>query len=342
MLGHTNALGAGLLTSQNSTAGSGRLQTTADLSGGTGVTNPINIFPGAYLNVNNANNLRLSGSITNGGNLFMNGTAILTLSGTNTYSGSTIVAAGTLSCSQPDSLGSGALIVSNGAVVNLNYTNRTAYVASLTLGGTNMVPGVYGSANSPADHPDSHFTGAGTITVPVSPMADFSGTPTNGYAPLLVVFTDVSSGIITNRHWIFGDSRELDTASQTLVTNLYLNPGVYPVTLIVSGAGGAATNYRSAYVNVASVPAPTFSGGGALTVNSGGSVAVAVNSVAGVKYRLLLKSNLQTTDAWTVVTPPLPDGWTNGNGAVIQLTDPTSAGVGQRFYRVEAQSVSAP
>jgi hypothetical protein len=38
----------------------------------------------------------------------------------------------------------------------------------------------------------------------------------------------------------------------------------------------------------------------------------------------------------------LSDGWTNGGGAIIILTDPTCVGASQRFYRLEAKSVSAP
>ena len=86
------------------------------------------------------------------------------LSGNNTYSGATCVKTGTLSCSQADSLGSGALSISNGAVVNLNYTG-TRTIFSLTFGGTNKLPGVYGSSNSPAIYQGAHFAGTGTVTV---------------------------------------------------------------------------------------------------------------------------------------------------------------------------------
>jgi hypothetical protein len=71
-------------------------------------------------------------------------------------------------------------------------------------------------------------------------------------------------------------------------------------------------------------------------------VSLSFNALAGLRYRLLLKSDLQSTNAWTSVTPPLPDGWTNGANAAIALQDATSIGASQRFYRIEAKSLSAP
>jgi autotransporter-associated beta strand protein len=99
--------------------------------------------------------------------LTINSPATWRLSGNSTYSGATTVQAGTLSCSQAASLGSGALKISNGAVVNLNYSG-TRTISALTLGGTNMPAGVYGSSNSPAIYQDAHFSGTGTVTVPSS------------------------------------------------------------------------------------------------------------------------------------------------------------------------------
>jgi hypothetical protein len=71
-------------------------------------------------------------------------------------------------------------------------------------------------------------------------------------------------------------------------------------------------------------------------------VSLSFNGLAGLRYRLVLKNDLQSSNAWASVTPPMPDGWTNGADAVITLQDATSAGVEQRFYRIESKSVSAP
>jgi autotransporter-associated beta strand protein len=108
----------------------------------------------------------ISGNISGARGLTKTGTGTLTLSGINTCTGANVVQAGALSCSTSASLGAGALSISNGAVVNLNYSG-TRSIFSLNLGGVNKLAGVYGSSNSPATYQDAHFSGTGTVTVPV-------------------------------------------------------------------------------------------------------------------------------------------------------------------------------
>jgi autotransporter-associated beta strand protein len=108
----------------------------------------------------------ISGNISGARGLTKTGASTLTLSGINTYTGANVVQAGTLSCSTPASLGTGALSISNGAVVNLNYSG-TRSIFSLNLGGVNQLAGVYGSSASPATYQDARFSGTGTVTVPV-------------------------------------------------------------------------------------------------------------------------------------------------------------------------------
>jgi PKD repeat protein len=73
--------------------------------------------------------------------------------------------------------------------------------------------------------------------------ASFSGTPTNGVAPLAVTFTDTSTGTITNRFWDFGDSNTTNFTVQTSPVHTY-GAGVYTVTLVVSGPAGVSTNIQ--------------------------------------------------------------------------------------------------
>jgi PKD repeat protein len=70
----------------------------------------------------------------------------------------------------------------------------------------------------------------------IVPVALFSASPTNGVEPLVVAFTDQSTGTITNRFWDFGDGNNTNITS-TSVTNTYA-AGNYTVTLIVSGPLG--------------------------------------------------------------------------------------------------------
>jgi PKD repeat protein len=89
------------------------------------------------------------------------------------------------------------------------------------------------------------------LTAVLPPVADFTASPTEGYAPLTVQFTDRSSGAITGRSWAFGDGGS-DTVPDPVHT--YNNPGVYTVTLTVSGPGGSHTLTRPNYITVTSIP----------------------------------------------------------------------------------------
>jgi autotransporter-associated beta strand protein len=89
-----------------------------------------------------------------------------TLSGTNTCTGPTKVAGGVLVCTTAASLGSGALDISSGAKLQLNFSG-TRKIAALSLnGGPALPPGTYGSTASPAANKDAaSFSGPGTVTV---------------------------------------------------------------------------------------------------------------------------------------------------------------------------------
>ena len=141
---HVNGLGTGTFRSERTTAASGRLESLADLSAGVGVDNAMEITPGAYLNIfaDGSNHLKLSGAITNPagvGNLYKDGSAILTLTGSNTYSGTTSVVAGKLLVNGTNS-GSGAVSVSSAATfggigsVAGNVTYATGSFAQFTQG----------------------------------------------------------------------------------------------------------------------------------------------------------------------------------------------------------------
>ena len=89
-----------------------------------------------------------------------------------------------------------------------------------------------------------------TGTGPQPPIADFSGTPTSGTAPLTVNFTDLSSGSPTGWSWDFGDggSSSIQNPSHT-----YSATGTYTVALTVSNAYGSDTNTKTNYISVTEV-----------------------------------------------------------------------------------------
>jgi len=91
-----------------------------------------------------------------------------------------------------------------------------------------------------------------TTTSPViSVVANFSGTPTSGYLPLTVQFTDLSTGPVTGWNWSFGDG---NTSTLQNPKYTYPNAGIYTVTLKVTNASSGATNTmtKTNYINVKS------------------------------------------------------------------------------------------
>ncbi len=78
-------------------------------------------------------------------------------------------------------------------------------------------------------------------------VADFSGLPLVGEAPLLVDFSDLSSGTPKAWVWDFGD----DTASiEQNPSHFYALPGVYTVILTATETGSAGTKTAIDYITV--------------------------------------------------------------------------------------------
>ena len=119
------------------------------------------------------------------------------------------------------------------------YSNAGSYTISLTAigaGGTNTL----GRTNYVV------------VTNPPPVVANFTGGPTNGLAPLTVSFTNLSSGA-TNYSWDFGDGQ---TSANLNPTNTYTNAGSYSVSLTAIGAGGTNTLTRTNYILVTNPPPP--------------------------------------------------------------------------------------
>ncbi len=92
----------------------------------------------------------------------------------------------------------------------------------------------------------------------VPPVAEFSGSPTSGCAPLTVDFTDESTGDIDTWEWNFGDG-----TAHSFVQNpshQYTSAGDYTVSLTVTNAYGSDTETKTGYITVNDVPTADFSG----------------------------------------------------------------------------------
>jgi PKD repeat protein len=83
------------------------------------------------------------------------------------------------------------------------------------------------------------------IIVYNTPVAEFDANPTTGLAPLLVNFTDLSTGDITDWQWAFGDG---GFSNDKNPNHEYIEPGNYTVSLEVSGPGGNDTEVKIDYI----------------------------------------------------------------------------------------------
>jgi thermitase len=85
------------------------------------------------------------------------------------------------------------------------------------------------------------------------PIANFSGTPTNGVAPFTVTFTDLSINGPGTWNWTFGDGNVTNATIQNPV-HTYLSPGTYNVSLNVTNSQGFDNVTKSGYIVVTRLP----------------------------------------------------------------------------------------
>ena len=95
-----------------------------------------------------------------------------------------------------------------------------------------------------------------TVTAPV---ANFSGTPTSGTAPLTVIFTDESTNAPTEWLWDFGDGDLTNNTMQNPV-HTYASAGTYSVTLTATNSAGSDEETKTGYITVTTgvIPLPGY------------------------------------------------------------------------------------
>ena len=87
------------------------------------------------------------------------------------------------------------------------------------------------------------------IQVATPAQAGFSATPTLGTGPLAVQFTDQSMGDVAYWSWDFNNDGLVDSMEQNPY-HIYAIPGIYNVSLTVSGPGGDSTETKTNYIEV--------------------------------------------------------------------------------------------
>jgi PKD repeat protein len=90
-----------------------------------------------------------------------------------------------------------------------------------------------------------------TTTSTIAVKADFYGSPTTGVAPLIVQFTNLSTGNISDYEWDFGDGSTISTEQNP--SHTYENAGTYSMSLTVTGSNGTKdTKVKESYIIITS------------------------------------------------------------------------------------------
>ena len=95
------------------------------------------------------------------------------------------------------------------------------------------------------------------------PVANFSGVPTSGAAPLTVAFTDASTNSPTSWSWTFGDG---GTSTAQSPSHTYNTANQYTVSLTATNAQGSDGETKTNYITVVQAQDYTCA---SLTVNNG-------------------------------------------------------------------------
>jgi PKD repeat protein len=249
-----------------------------------------------------------------------------------------------------------ALVPPLAARFTANPTNGpaplTAAFTNLSVGATNYSWTFGDGHTSTAANPGNTYTNTGVYSVTLTavtsngtnvltrtnyivvtgppPVAGFSGGPTSGVAPLLVSFTNMSSGA-TNYAWTFGDGHTNTSANPS---ETYANVGAYSVTLTALGAGGSSSLTLTNYI-VAVAP-PKLLLGGAIYLSPGVFQFLATNSDGTpittaelARLQIYASTNLAAAQSnWVLIASNL--ALTNGG---LQVDDPGGSIWEQRFYR---------
>ncbi|MEO5913722.1 MAG: autotransporter-associated beta strand repeat-containing protein [Luteolibacter sp.] len=215
------------------------------------------------------------------------GTGKLTLTGgTNTYSGDTLVSAGTLAVGGTAIKDTNKLIIAGGKV----EPTGTEVVDTLYFGATQQVLGTYGATGSGAAHIDDvHFSGTtGVVSVTTGPVVGYASWATlNGAAGGVTADHD-SDGVSNGVEYFIGGPNGNTTGFTPL-------PGVTTAGAVRSVTWTKAADYPGVYgTNFIVETSATLSSGSWVTETVGGNVAISGNLVtytfpAGVKNFVRLK-----------------------------------------------------
>jgi len=173
-IGFNRATGTGVIGIINANGGTFKAAGTsanyfANFTG-LGGDNSVNLLAGGMTFDTSGNDVTIATGLVGEGSLTKAGAGVLTLSGNNTYTGTTTITEGEVLMNSATLGDAAAVNVADGAVLNLAHGLRDS-VGSLTIGGVTHLSGTFGSPESPATNKSNHFKGPGIIYVGTPPAA---------------------------------------------------------------------------------------------------------------------------------------------------------------------------
>ncbi len=296
IIGNNSALGTGLLSmSGGSLTNNGTTSYTVANNGNFVSTAPIGVGSGAILT--------MSGVVTNTGGLIKSGAGTLTLSGANTYTGTTTISNGTLALS-----GSG--LISSSPIINVNGgATFDVSAISFTLGGSQVL------------------NGNGTVSGNVATASGASIQP--GASPGTLTFAnnlDLTGGGTT----IFELSTSAGGGNDQIVVsgNLTLNNSTVIHISALSGAANLDTNADYVLCSVAGTttmaPPPSLIWDGTQPGNYLNYTLVKTGNNVVLRYVSATAPTLTAAASLTTATRNQPFALTatvtNGSGNIVSVT----------------------
>ncbi len=175
--------------------------------------------------------------------------------------------------------------------VSLYVKRADFYVALNSIAPELVIPPTPTPSTTITLTPTPTVTTTTTPALPLPVIANFTGTPRSGFAPLTVQFTDESTGPATGWLWSFGDG---NVSSLRNPQYTYPGTGDWPVSLTVTNGSGSNTLTRTQYITV-NTPASgniILNAGKGAYIESGGEMQFRVTGASssiqinGVTYTL--------------------------------------------------------
>jgi autotransporter-associated beta strand protein len=169
------------------------------------------------------------GSVSNGAgtgilSLIKAGSGRWTITGNTTHTGNTTVNGGELVLSTATLPTNAAVLVNTGGVLTLAYSG-TDIIGSITLNGTNQLPGTWGGLVSPAANRTALLSGNGTFTVFGSAYSAWLATHGLALTPDQAGFSadPDADGLANSLEWILGGNPTSNTSTPTPQFSLGVN-----------------------------------------------------------------------------------------------------------------------